>query len=317
MSNSTPSRPALRQGGTDQLELALDVRAGEVLTAYDATVVMMDKHKTQSLANAKSVKFAAFWNASSEYHVPGVEITGGQIASQDIQVSPDDKLISSVFVSDVDEALFDVEVRSPYTEAIGRELAWHTDRNIMRTILKAARSGALFVGDQGGTALTNASFANDAITLFTGLSQAKESMDTKYVPVETQAVYAVLPTAQWYLLSRSDRNLNRDYNGGVANIAKHTLTTVDDIQITKSNVANGVFGVDSSADTSIPSYYRLDGTNSRGIVFTEYAAATVVVQDAGFQLVDQPEKQGVLLIGRKMLGTRTLRSKCAVELKIA
>lgn len=316
MSDSTPSRPGLRQGGSDALELMLDVRGGEVLTAYNAAVVMADKHKTQQLRGAKSVKFPAFWNATAEYHTPGTEILGGQIASQDVTVSPDDKLISSVFVADVDEALFDVEVRSPYTEAIGRELAEHYDRNVMRAVLKAARAGALFTGDQGGTALTDAAFATDATALFDGISMAKESMDTKRVPVDSQAVYGVLPTAQWYILARSDRNLNRDYNGGVASIQKHTLTTIDDVQITKSNVANGVFGVNSSADTTIPSYYRIDATNSRGIVFTEYAAASVIVQDLGFQMVDQPEKQGVLLIGRRMVGTRALRSKAAVELKI-
>lgn len=317
MSNSNPSRPALREGGSDALELALDVRGGEVLTAFNTAVVMMDKHKTQPLSNGKSVKFPAFWNASAEYHVPGTEITGGQIASQDVTITPDDKLISSVFVSDVDEALFDVEVRSPYTEAIGRELAEHVDRNVIRTILKAARSGALFVGDSGGTALTNASFATDATALFDGISSAKENMDAKRVPVDTMQVYGVLPTTQWYILARSDRNLNRDFNGGVANIANHVLTTIDSVAITKSNIANQVFGTDSSVDASIPSYYRIDATNSRGIVFTDYAAASVIVQDLGFQMVDQPEKQGVLLIGRRMLGTRVLRSKCAVELKIA
>lgn len=317
MSNSNPNRPALRQGGSDNYELALDVRAGEVLTAYNAAVVMIDKHKTQQLSGAKSVKFPAFWNASAEYHVPGVEITGGAIASQDITISPDDKLISSVFVSDVDEALFDVEIRSPYTEAIGRELAEHTDRNIIRTILKAARSGALFVGDSGGTALTNAAFATTATTLFDGLSQAKENLDAKRVPVDSQTVYAVLPTAQWYLLARSDKNLSSYFNGGVANIQKQVLTTVDDIVITKSVVSNAVFGVDHTNDLTIPSYYRVDATNSRGIVFTEYAAASAIVQDIGFQIVDQPEKQGTLLIGRRMLGTRVLRSKCATELKLS
>lgn len=317
MANSTPSRPGLREGGSDALELMLDVRGGEVLTAYNAAVVMADKHKTQALRDAKSVKFPAFWNADVEYHTPGVEITGGQIASQDITVDPDDKLISSVFVADVDEALFDVEVRSPYTEAMGRALAEHYDSNVMRAVIVAARSGALFTGDQGGSALTNAAYATDATVLFEGISQAKETMDTKRVPVNSQPVYAVLPTAQWYLLARSDRNLNRDYNGGVASIQKHVLTTVDDVEITKSNVANAVMGVDSSADPDIPSYYRINATNTRGIVFTPYAAASVIVQDTGFQMVDQPEKQGVLLIGRRMSGTRALRSKCAVELKIA
>jgi hypothetical protein len=318
MANSTPSRPALRQGGSDVQELMLDVRAGEVLTAYNAQTIMSDKHNSATLAGAKSMKFPAFWNATAEYHVPGVEILGGQIASQDVTVSPDDKLISSVFVADVDEALFDVDVRSPYTEAIGRELAEFYDANVARAIIKASRSGALFVGDSGGGSLTQAGFATTATTLFDGLSQAKEAMDTKRVPVDSQPLYAALPPSLWYLLARSDRNLNRDYNGGVSSIAKHTLNTVDDITVMKSNVLGSrVFGVNDTANTAIPAYYRQDFTNTRGIVWTPYAAASAVVQDLGFQMVDQPEKQGVLMIGRRMVGTRALRSKCAIELKIA
>lgn len=45
------------------------------------------------------------------------------------------------------------------------------------------------------------------------------------------------------------------------------------------------------------------------------AACSAIVQDVGFQIVDQPEKQGTLLISRMMVGTRKLRSKCAVELR--
>lgn len=317
MANSIPSRPALRELGSDELELMLDVRGGEVLTAYEAATIMADKIQSQSLAGAKSVKFPAFWNASAHYHTPGEELLGGQIASQDVTVSPDDKLVSDVFVADVDEALFDVEVRSPYTDAIGRALAEHYDANIMRAVIKSARQGALFVGDQGGSTLINAGFATTATTLFDGLSQAKETMDTKRVPVDTHPVHGVLMPAQWYLLARSDRNLNRDYNGGAASIQKHSLTTVDDINIMKSNIASQVFGVDDTTNDEIPAYYRINGTNTRGIVFTPYAAASVVVQDLGFQMVDQPEKQGTLLIGRRMVGTRALRSKTAVELAIA
>lgn len=315
MSDSIPSRPGLREGGSDEFELLLDARGQEVLNAYAAEIKIADKINSQVLRGAKSVKFPAFWNASVSYHTPGVELLGGQIASQDVTVSPDDKLVSDVFVSDVDEALYDIEVRSPYTEAIGRALAEHYDANVARAIVLSSRMGALFTGDQGGSALTNAAFADTATTLFDGISQAKEVMDGKKVPVGSQQVYAALPTTQWYLMARSDRNLNRDYNGGAADIRKHTLTTVDDIDVIKSN--NLPFGQDDTANADIPAEYRGSYLNTRGVVFTPFAAATVVVQDLGFQMVDQPEKQGVLLIGRRMVGTRPLRSKTAVELKIA
>jgi hypothetical protein len=317
VSNSTPSRPGLRQGGADNLELFLSTRGSEVLTAYAAEIKVANTILSQSLKGAKDAKFMAFWNATVGYHTPGVEILGDQIASQDVTVAPDDKLISSVFVSDVDEALFDLDVRSPYTEAMGRAMAEHYDANVARMIVKSSRQGALFTGDQGGSALTNAAYATTATTLFDGISQAKETMDGKKVPVNQQPVRALLPTAQWYLLARSDKNLNRDFNGGVASIQKHTLTTIDDIEVIKSNNLNSVFGANDSANTAIPSLYRIDMTNTRGVVYTPYAAATAVVQDLGFQMVDQPEKQGVLLIARRMVGTRPLRSKTAVELKIA
>lgn len=315
--DSIPSRPGLREGGSDELELLLDTRGREVLTAYAAELKFAGTIQSQELKGAKSAKFPAFWNAAVEYHVPGEEITGGQIASQDVTISPDDKLISSAFVSDVDEALFDVEVRSPYTDAIGRALAEHYDGNVARSIVAAARQGALFVGDSGGSALTNAAYATTATTLFDGLSLAKETMDGKYVPVNSHPVRAGMPTAQYYLLARSDRNLSRDFNGGVASISDHSLKTVDNIEVIKSNLLNGIFGTDDSANTEIPAIYRANFTNTRGMVYTPYAAATVVVQNLGFQMVDQPHKQGVLLIGRRMVGTRPLRSKAAVELKIA
>src|SRR5690349_11664013 len=142
-------------------------------------------------------------------------------------------------------------------------------------------------------------------------------MDSKKVPVNSQPVYAALPTTQFYLMARSDKSLNRDFNGGSANNARHILTTIDDIQVIKSNNLNGIFGVDDTANANIPTEYRASFLNTRGIVWTPYAAATVVVQDLGFQMVEQPEKQGVLLIGRLMQGTRPLRSKTAVELAIA
>lgn len=315
--NSNPSRPGLREGGSDDLELFLSVRGNEVLNAYGAELKITPTILSQTLKGAKDAKFMAFWNADVEYHVPGVEITGGQVASQDVTVAPDDKLISSVFVADVDEALFDLDVRSPYTEAIGRAIAEFQDKNVARMIIKSSRQGPLFTADQGGSALTNAAYATDAETLFDGISQAKETMDTKKVPVNSQPVRCILPTAQWYLLARSDRNLNRDYNGGVANIQRHVLTTVDDIEIIKSNNLNDVFGVDDSANAAIPTVYRQSQLNTVGAVYTPYAAAMARVQDLGFQMVDQPEKQGVLLIGRLMVGTRPLRSKTAVELKTA
>lgn len=317
MANSTPSRPGLKQGGADNLELFLDVRGGEVLASFDRKTIMRDLHLTQTLSGGKKFRFPAIWQAGTQYHTPGVEITGSQIPHSEIEITPDDKLISDVFLADVDEFLNDLDVRSPYSKALGEAIAVHFDRQVLRSIILSARGAALFTGDSGGTALTAAGFANDATTLFTGISQAKEEMDKKDVPVDEQPVNAVLLPTQWYLLARSDRNLNRDYNGGESDNRKFNLTTIDDVNVKKLNIASAVYGVNASADTDIPSKYRGNFATTIGTVFTPYAAASAIVQDLRFQAVDQPQKQGWLLIAGMMTGTGPLRTKTAVELKTA
>lgn len=320
MANSIPSRPGQNLGAGDATALNLELFGGEVLTAFETTTQFRDKHQVKTLSKGKLFKFPAIWRTTVGYHTPGQEIVGNQIPHTEIKVSPDDKLISSVFVADIDEILNHYEVRAPYAMELGYALARFYDKNAARTILRAARGGALFSGDQGGSILTDAGFANDATKLFDGVSLAKETMDSKDVPVNQVPVYAAFGTALWYLMARSDRNLNRDRNGGSASDRSHTLTTIDDVQIIKSN--NLPFGQDSVTTptdngATIPSKYRLNATNTRGVVWTPMAAATAEVQGLGTQVVDQPEKQGTLMLARLMTGSDPLRTKCAVELRSA
>lgn len=321
MADSNPNFPGQDKLAGDERALMLELAAGEVLTAFETSTIMRDKHETKSLSGGKSFKFPAIWRASGGYHTPGTEITGRKIPHTEIKVDPDDKLISDVFVSDVDEILNHFDLRSPYTSEMGQFLARKYDANVIRTILKAARGGALFDGDQGGTGLENAAFATDASVLIDGFSAAKQAMDEKDVPIDSMPVHGLLAPAQWYLVARSDKNLNRDVNGGSASVRKMTLETIDDIMIHKSNLAP--YGEDSTAgdfidDTTndfIPEVYRGKFGTTVGAVWTPMAACSAIVQDVGFQTEDQVRKQGTLMLARLMVGTRTLRNKCAVELR--
>lgn len=316
MADSTPNRPGLDvNGGADVRALMLSLFGGEVITAFEKNTMLMDKHQSKTLSKGKEFRFPAIWKATGGYHTPGTEITGDQIPHTEIVVSPDDKLVSSVFVADIDELLNHFEVRQPYTTELGRFLAEHYDANILRTLIAAARGPALFSGDQGGGALENAGYANDADAIIEGISTAKETMDVKDVPVNSQPVHALLAPAQWYRVARSDKNLNRDTNGGGSSIKSMTVTTIDDIQVHKSNIAAGVYGADDSANTAIPEKYRAKFGTTKGVVWTPMAACSALVQRPSFQIVDQPEKQGTLLLSRMMVGTDPLRTKCAVELR--
>lgn len=322
MANSTPSRPGANQLGADPRALMLDLFGGEVITAFETATLMRDKHQVKSLSKGRSHKFPAIWKAGGGYHTPGVEITGRQIAHTEITVEPDDKLVADVFVSDIDELLNHYDVRGPYTKELGEFLARRYDANVIRTILLAARSGALFTGDSGGGALQSASFATDGQALLDGISQAKQVMDEKDVPVNAQPVHALFKPAQWYLMARTDKNLNRDF-GGNGTLRSQRLDTVDDIMVHKSNIASEVFGADNTVapfttagdENFLPTPYRGKFGTTAGVVWTPMAAASAMVQDVSFQIEDQIRKQGTLLLARMMVGTRKLRSKCAVELR--
>lgn len=301
----------------------LDLFGGEVLTAFETATILRDKHQTKTLSKGKSFKFPAIWRAGGGYHTPGVEITGRQIAHTELTVDPDDKLVADAFVADIDELMNHYDVRQPYTKELGEFLARHYDANVLRTIILAARGAALFTGDQGGTGLQNASYGTDGAVLLDGISDAKLNMEQKDVPVGAQPVHGLFLPAQWSLMARTDKNLNRDTNGGTASIRNMTLETIDGVMIHKSNIASKVFGVDNTAAPYstdgnvdfIPSVYRAKFGTTVGTVWTPWAACSAIVQEPSFQIVDQPEKQGTLMISRMMVGTRKLRTKCAVELR--
>src|SRR5688572_3691067 len=119
MANSTPSRPGMNLGAGDPRALMMDLFGGEVITAFETSTILRDKHQTKSLQNGRSVKFPAIWRAGGGYHTPGTEITGRNIQHTEIAVTPDDKLVSDVFVADIDELLNHFDVRQPYTKELG------------------------------------------------------------------------------------------------------------------------------------------------------------------------------------------------------
>ena len=312
MANSIPSRPGFKTGGAvGNLDLFLDLFAGEVLSTYEAKTIMRGLHRIVNLNGGKSYRYPVMGQATGGYHTPGVEITGDQIAHDEIVVTPDDKLVSSVFIADIDEALNHYEVRSAYADEIGGFLARHFDANAIRALIKAARDAGKL--GQGGGNVTGSTLLTDVTKLFDAFSEAKKVMDLKNVDVDTKPIYGMVATPQWYALKQADKNLNRDYNGGSADIRNMSLTTIDGVQIMKSNLAP--FGVNQSATPGVLARYQGDYSKTVGVVWTPDALVTAQVQDVSIQHEEQISKQGHLIVGRYMSGTNVLRATDAVELR--
>ena len=314
MPNANPSRlgQANLTGADDAL--FLDVFGGEVLTAFETRVMLRDKHMIRNIEHGRSARFPATFKVGTAYHTPGAEILGQNVRHNEVTISIDDVLISDVFVANVDELQNHYDVRSIYSSEMGNALALAYDRNVARNILRASRGAELFPGDGGGSALTNALMATDANALFDGISQAKQAMETRDVPVDTQPVYAAFRPASWYLMARSTRATNKDTGDG-GSIANTVLTTVDGIQVVRSTALP--FGTNDSANAALPTAYRINMTNTVGMVWTPMAAASLHLQDVQMESVYETRRQGTLFVGKYLVGHGPLRNKCAVELRTA
>lgn len=315
MANATVSR--LGQAGLagDAKALFLKVFSGEVLTAFETTTLMKGLTRHRQIQSGKSAQFPATFRASSGYHTPGSEIVGKQIAHNEVTITIDDLLIADVFIANIDEAQNHYDVRGPYSSEIGHALARAYDQNIARNVIRAARGGALFSGDQGGSALTDADSNTSATSLAGSIWAAKQSMEEKDVPVDQQRVNAALKPAQWYLLAQEPTLiLNRDVDGD-GSYSKGTFSMVGGVDVHKSN--NLPWGTDDSANTDIPTDYRISMATTTAAVFTEDAAATVQLMGLGMESEYDIRRQGTLMVAKYAVGHGPLRNKCAVEIKTA
>jgi hypothetical protein len=244
-------------------------------------------------------------------------------------------LVSDIFIADIDEAMAHYDFRSIYSSEMGEALALAYDQNVARNILLSSRGAALFTGDQGGGKLTNASFATDGTVLGTALFTAKETLESKKVPVDTTPVYAYFLPTQWYLLAQNEKVINSLYGGG-GGYAKGEFDSIAGIRVVKSNAlpfglndtvydagtnATGTVGAPDGTvgqlDASFPTKYQGDWTNTVGMVFTEAAAGTVQLMDLSMQSDYDVSRQGTLLVARYAVGHGPLRTKCALELTTA
>ena len=302
-----------KAGATDAL--FLKVFAGEVLTAFETSVVLKERTRQRVISSGKSAQFPAIYQASSGYHTPGAEIVGTQIAHNEVNITIDDLLISDAFIANIDDAKNHYDVRSTYTKELGEALARAYDANIARNIIRAARGAALFSGDQGGSSTVDADADTSATSLAGSIWAAKEAMETKNVNVDSDNVHAAVKPAQWYLLAQEPTLvLNKDVDGD-GSYSKGTFTMIGGVEVVKSN--NLPWGTDDSANTGLPADYRLNMATTVGAVFTPDAAATVQLMGMGMESEYDIRRQGTLMVAKYAVGHGPLRNKCAVEIKTA
>ena len=326
MANATPASIGRANAGGSEDALFLKVFAGEVLTSFERASVTQGADMVRTISNGKSASFPVMGRTTAAYHTPGAEITGTDVNHNEKVILINDLLVSSAFLSNLEEAKNHWDVRSAYSTEIGRALAFIKDKHILQTIGLASQAAANVSdsGYPGGTTITNTDIANatDATSangFIAALFDAATALDNNYVPKEGRICF--LDPTMYYKLSNATNAINVDFSGQ-GSIATGQVARIAGIELrpmphfVKDDV--GTSDADAGSATqggSTPQSVNL--TNYEGLVCHPSAVGTVKLLDLAVESEYDIRRQGTLMVAKYAMGHGVLRPEAAVGIKEA
>lgn len=316
MANAVPSRLGQQLGAGDTRALFLKVFSGEVLTVYDANTVMKDKTRVRNLTSGKSAQFPTIGRTTASYHVPGTEINGNVIQSDEKVITIDDVLLASTFIAQIDEAMSQYEVRAEYAKRMGQALAQTYDRNLLSLLVKAARdtgAGGLGVGGvgQGNAVSANIGASPTVQQIVDAMYTAARVFDDKFIP-DSDRYALVSPSTYWSLVT-NDKLLNKFFQENNGSYADGTLYTIAGFKLIKTPNLS----VDHTAAVgTFPDYankYAVNASDTAFVCMTPEALGTVKLMDLSSEMEYQMWRQGTLMISKMAVGHGVLRPEAIYE----
>jgi hypothetical protein len=341
MSDTTPSRVGLIEGGSNNDALFLKKFSGEILQTFEESNIFKPLHTIRTIESGKSAQFPVTGIASANYHTPGESIAsnglvgaGGylsDIAKTEKIITIDKMLVASTFLANIDDVKNHYDIRSVYANELGKALAVRFDTALAKVFIAAARDTANLpvqvnkTGGQLDVANNDFSGADLVAAFFT----AAQKLDENDVPSDGR--FCVLRPSDYYkLITGADASnsfsltsaVNADI-GGQGGLASGTIPQIAGISIYKSNhipstdlsavsTGDGASNNDVFAGNGVG--YNGDFRNSIGIVSHSAAVGTVKLLDLATESEYQIERQGTLFVAKYAMGHGVLRPECAIEL---
>lgn len=322
MADLTPSRLGAVNAAGDASALFYKIFTGEVLTAYENACIMADKHSVRTIANGKSAAFAMLGQTTAAYHTPGAQLTGNNIKANEKIITIDGLLVANTSIANIDEAMNNYDVRSPYSKEMGIAIAQAYDKNVLQEGLLGARASNLITGGNSGTVITSAkmklasgdlgtagtasTLAEKAAAIRDAIFQAATQLDAKNAPKDR---YLALRPAEFYALFQDTTIINSLYGNG-GNIATGSLPQIAGVKIVTSNNV-------PYTDLSGATYHGGNFAKTVGLIWTPEAIGTVKLMDLSTQAEFLIEYQTTLMVARMATGHGWLRCESLVELVVA
>ena len=319
MSNANPSGIGLVNNAGTADALFLKQFSGEVLTSFEQATVTADKQMVRTIANGKSAQFPVMGRSSAAYHTPGAEITGTDINHNEKVITINDLLLSSHFISNIEEAKNHYDVRSVYSSEMGRALAFQMDKHVLQTMAQAAATATGTVtgsATDAGTIITSATSNSSATALITAIFDAAEALDDAYVPSEGR--FCFLKPEQYYLLANASNAVNVDFSGR-GSIAEGTVPQIAGINLIKTphlptaDIASSA-GV-AAGGTGGPQ--AVAAANTTALIAHTSAVGTVKLMDLAVESEYDIRRQGTLMVAKYAMGHGVLRPEAAVQIQTA
>jgi len=326
MSNAIPASIGRVNASGSEDALFLKVFSGEVITSFDRASKTQGADSVRSIANGKSATFPVMGRTTAAYHTPGTPILGSDVNHNEKVITINDLLVSSAFLSNIEEAKNHWDVRNSYSTEIGRALAFQKDKHVLQTIGQAAQVTTPSVtGGDAGTVLTNpniasATAATSANGFIDSLFDAAKTLDDKYVPSEGRICF--LKPEMYYKLANATNAVNVDFSGGAnGGVASGRVLQIAGIKLiavphfVTSNVTTGADAGSATQGGSTPQAVNL--TAYEGLVCHPSAVGTVKLMDLATEMEYDIRRQGTLMVAKYAMGHGVLRPESAVGIKDA
>ena len=318
MAASTPASVGRVNAAGSEDALFLKVFSGEVLTSFEQASVTNGAEMVRTISSGKSATFPVMGRIVAAYHTPGAELTGSDITINDL-------LVSSVFLSNLEEAKNHWDVRSAYSQEIGRALAFQKDKHVLQT-MGMASEGSANVGDTSygsGTTLTDANIASAtdataAQAMIDALFDAAKTLDNNYVPKEGRKCF--IRPEEYYKMANATNAVNIDYSGQ-GSIAEGKIMKVAGIELISTphdvfkDAPSGVSQGSATQGGSAPQAVNL--ANYVALVVHPSCVGTVKLLDLSTEMEYDIRRQGTLMVAKYAMGHAYLRPEAAVGIKEA
>jgi len=297
--------------------------SGEVLTALMEKNVFMNLTRSMNVGAGSSHQFPLIGKADAKRHQRGDNLLDETLgyankfehAEKRIQV--DRPLISSFTVDDWDALIAHAPFREEYAKQVGEALARSMDKQVLQTIILAARSANPLtqpINDgRGGTVISKANTDTSATAMIEAMIEAAVAFEEK--DVRSDELQFFVKPSMYFQLANEGSLINRDFTPDNGSRATGKVMKGYGFSIGMSNNLGWSAPVTADSRPGVEfNSYAGDFTTTQAVGFHRDAVGTVYREGVSVETDRLTEYQLDLVVARLITGTGILRSECACEI---